>query len=172
MSEELKDMKKRLMSIVQNAIDGNIDCLDTNELGEAIDMIKDLSESIYYCSVVNAMENSSSEEQKYYMSMYAPETQSRYYTVPRYYDSEYKRDLDRVARGRMYFTEPHNVHDGRSYMSRRTYMEAKELGRDSSQEMESYMTDLANDLTEMINEMTPTEKSTLKQKLSTLVSKI
>jgi len=41
-TEELKSMKTQLMSCVQGQI-GNLKNVDTKELGEAIDMIKDLS---------------------------------------------------------------------------------------------------------------------------------
>jgi hypothetical protein len=34
----------------------HLDSVDAKELGEAIDMIKDLSEAIYYCTVTEAME--------------------------------------------------------------------------------------------------------------------
>ena len=33
----------------------HLECVDTKELGEVIDMIKDLEEAIYYCTVTNAM---------------------------------------------------------------------------------------------------------------------
>lgn len=37
-------MKENLMNSVQAQISGNLDCVDAKELGEAVDMIKDLSE--------------------------------------------------------------------------------------------------------------------------------
>ena len=43
MKDCLKDMVMCQMSDLKN--------VDTKELGEAIDMIKDLSEAIYYCSM-------------------------------------------------------------------------------------------------------------------------
>jgi hypothetical protein len=33
----------------------NLDCVDAKELGEVIDMIKDIEEAIYYCTVTAAM---------------------------------------------------------------------------------------------------------------------
>ena len=53
--EALKTMKTQLMSCVQNQL-GDISKTDTHELGEAIDMIKDLSEAIYYCTITDSME--------------------------------------------------------------------------------------------------------------------
>jgi hypothetical protein len=34
----------------------NMECVDTEELGEAIDMIKDLEEAMYYHSIRKAMD--------------------------------------------------------------------------------------------------------------------
>ena len=54
--KKLKEIKNELVKKVYSEIE-NFDCLHTEELGEVIDMIKDLSEAIYYCSIVEAMEN-------------------------------------------------------------------------------------------------------------------
>ena len=43
--ERLKQMKETLMSSVQSQL-GNLDNVDAKELGEAVDMIKDLTEAI------------------------------------------------------------------------------------------------------------------------------
>ena len=53
--ERLKMMKDCLMAQVQAQM-GNLDKVDVHELGEAIDMIKDLEEALYYCHIVKAME--------------------------------------------------------------------------------------------------------------------
>ena len=45
--EELKSMKKALINCVQSQINGNLKEVDAEELGEAVDMIKDLEEAIY-----------------------------------------------------------------------------------------------------------------------------
>jgi Lhr-like helicase len=41
----------------------DISKVDTKELGEAIDMIKDLSEAIYYCTITEAMGKGESKEE-------------------------------------------------------------------------------------------------------------
>jgi hypothetical protein len=56
-TENLKMMKEQLMSCVQGQL-GDISKVDTHELGEAIDMIKDLAETIYYCTITDSMEKS------------------------------------------------------------------------------------------------------------------
>lgn len=49
-------MKECLVGMVEGQIYGNIDKVDAQELGAAVDMIKDLSEALYYCSITEAME--------------------------------------------------------------------------------------------------------------------
>ena len=50
----LKTMKEQLVACVQGQL-GDVSKVDTHELGEAIDMIKDLSEAIYYCTITDSM---------------------------------------------------------------------------------------------------------------------
>ena len=89
--ERLKYMKESLMNCVQGQL-GDLSSVDTKELGEAIDMIKDLSEAIYYCTITKSMEDSEKEgKEKYY-----PITDYN-----RYYPVDY-RDMDR-GMGRMYY---------------------------------------------------------------------
>mgnify|MGYP003301599559 CR=1 FL=1 len=53
--ERLKHMKETLTCLIENQM-SHLDQVDTKELGEAIDMIKDLEEAIYYCTITEAME--------------------------------------------------------------------------------------------------------------------
>ena len=65
--------------------------------------------------------------------------------------------------------------EGRSGQSRRGYMEAKEQGKDKQakmKELEEYMKELSTDVTEMIGDASPEEKSMLKTKMQTLLQKI
>ena len=52
--KDLKNIKSKLVEQVVAQLD-NLDQVNTQELGEAIDMIKDISEAIYYCSIVKSM---------------------------------------------------------------------------------------------------------------------
>ena len=72
--ERLIQMKEQLISAIQGQMT-NLKDTNTKELGEAIDMVKDLSEAIYYCTVTKAMEEHS-ENQKMPMS----ENNNYYYT--------------------------------------------------------------------------------------------
>ena len=87
--ERLKHMKETLIGCVQSQL-SDIHNVDTHELGEAIDMIKDLEQAMYYCSIVKAMEEKDEEHRKYYIPITPP------YYLP-------DRDMDRNEWGRMYY---------------------------------------------------------------------
>ena len=120
--EALKTMKTQLEGCVQGQL-GNLDKVDAHELGQAIDMIKDLSQAIYYCTITESMEKADKKEQQ---------------------------------------TPVNN-------------MEGKEMHKDTNsqlKELEAYLQELSADITEMIKDASPEERSTLRQKMTTLASKI
>ena len=59
---ELKKIKCKLVNCVYEELEHNWDNINLGELGEVIDMIKDLEKSIYYESIVTAMEKDGSEK--------------------------------------------------------------------------------------------------------------
>lgn len=71
--ERLKAMKEIFMCAVEGQM-YNLAEVDAEELGEVVDMIKDLSEAIYYCEVAKAMEESEHSNGNYLQGMtyYAP----------------------------------------------------------------------------------------------------
>lgn len=139
--EQLKEMKKALEGVVQGQM-AHLDCVDTKELGEAVDMIKDLAEAIYYCTITKAMEERDKEEEleeKIMMRqgmMGGQQSQPMYYTEPRlrrpspdtWYDPD--RDMDR-ERNRVYYSEPSRGGDNSTYMS-----DGNRGGNRSSNDME------------------------------------
>ena len=208
--KQLETMKETLMNCVMAQM-ADLKNVDTKELGEAVDMIKDLSEAMYYCSITEAMNKK--EEQ-------APQRETHYYTerIKEPYwmekDPYYKRDSDRQY-GRMYYdgngggsngsggntassngsssngsnggsrsyyqereypmTDIRDPREGRSYMSRRMYMESKEMGKDklgAIQDLDHYMMELTEDITEMIENSSLEEKQLLQKKLTMLAQKI
>ena len=60
MIKRMEAMKETLMNCVQGQL-GDLSSVDAEELGEVVDMIKDLSEAIYYCTITEAMEKTNSE---------------------------------------------------------------------------------------------------------------
>jgi hypothetical protein len=181
MIERMKMMKETLMNCVQGQL-GDLSSVDAKELGEAVDMIKDFSEAIYYCTITESMEKTDKEKEKYY-----PMDYNRYY-----------RDMDK-PNGYMYYTDTHGVshpsanmttgaqgthnypieirdyREGRSPMTRKTYMERKMHGGGKEaqmHELEKYMQELTSDITEMIEGASVEEKQMLKTKISALATKI
>ena len=154
--------------------------VNTKELGEAIDMIKDLAEAEYYCEVVKAMQEVSENK-----------STNNYYYTDHYYPHSYYRDVDRDL-GRMYYPNSNSMpnnqenstnngqnnyyteqsypmmfrdnREGRSPMARKMYMESKDMHHDNSKtmkELESYMQELTSDMMEMIGKASPEEKALL-----------
>ena len=193
-----------------------IENVDTKEMGEVVDILKNLCEAEYYAKISKAMDESEYGEDYDWKGAYDEherkgyrgqprDSRGRYmsrrrmgYTEPPYYHMmpdydmdgmEHMRDLDKDTLGKMYYTEPMRMRDmnysrdakeGRSGMMRKSYMETKEMHKDNSpeskqmkmKELEKYTKELAEDVTEMIGDASPEEKSMLKQKLSALVQKI
>ena len=54
--EHLKKIKCKLVKCVYEEIEHNWDNIDVAELGQVVDMIKDLEKSMYYEAIVTAME--------------------------------------------------------------------------------------------------------------------
>ena len=229
--ESLKKMKECLTNKVEAQVYGNLDGVDAKELGEAVDMIKDLAEAIYYCTITESMEKGAEEEKKmgrhqgamYYsprrmmqepwpIEYYDPRYRERYmptmyaqggnngnsgnsnsngrssggnnargggsrgysegnimYHDPEYMD--YPMPMDHIYRNGMMMRDPY---EGKSGQRRKMYMEGKGKHDKTMQmkELESYMQELSEDLTEMIHDASPEEKQLLQQKISTLATKI
>lgn len=181
--ERLKEMKNKLMNAVEAQM-SNLDCVDTKELGEAIDMIKDLEEAIYHCYIIKAM------EQVHELGSGEIVNNASYYesNYPIRYPEKY-RYMDK-SKGQIYYDggdhhEPMNQvyetatmrdpREGKSSLRRKMYMEGKEVQRSKDQQMkelEAYMQELSTDVTEMIKDASPEEKAILRQKMTTLASKI
>ena len=132
--KRIKEIQDVLINQVQNQMN-DLSGVNTRELGEVVDMVKDLYESMYYCTIIKAMDEK--EEQK----------------IP-------------VMR---------NHKEGRSPISRKTYMDSKENNQDRNtqiHELENYMAELSQDIMEMAQIASPEEKSILQKKLATLSTKI
>lgn len=183
--EKLKWMKDSLICVVENQI-CNLNETDTKELGEAIDMIKDLEEAIYYCTVTEAMNNPQKEkkwenhgEDKMY-SDGGRGGRSNYGNSMSYMYADGQNSNSNTGSdsgGRNYYDGPmmRDEREGRSYNSRRMYMEAKHMNKDKAtqlHELEKYMQELSQDIVEMITDASPEEKQYLEKKITALASKI
>ena len=175
--EDLKNIKKCLVSQIQGQL-GDLKKVNAKEMGEVIDMIKDLEEAMYYCEITKAMEKSQEEKEQgmnvnYYMEspMYYGDRGSSTGGNMRPY-VPYMEYAPYMMRDKQWRDERFGDKSG---MSRRMYMEGKEMHKDTTsqlKELEAYLQELSTDITEMIKDASPEERSTLRQKMTTLASKI
>lgn len=193
---QLKQMKDKLISAIETQINGNLEYANTEELGEAVDMVKDLSEAIYYCTITEAMEEKSQYDQgshypatHYYgdtgmMKKYPNDNYPPYREDPIMYEGGNGRGMNGNSR---YYNDTSTrymtYHEGypmlpagedRGFMSKKRYMDAKMHNDKAAQmkELEQYTQELASDLTDMIKDATPEEKQLLQQKITLLAQKI
>ena len=229
----MHELAKKIADCIKTKVEAkgidNIEGHDLEELGEWVDIIKDIACYDKDMRIIEAMDNSEdSEESMRYIEMYEdyPErkgyrgqrrdSRGRYmsrrsYTEPMIIHDD-MREMDYMD-GRMYYggstggstsntggsssgmsigssntgsrgyseggqmssRMQKDGREGRSGESRRGYMESKEQGKDKSEkmhELETYMKDLSEDVTEMIGGMSPEEKALMKNKMQTLMSKI
>ena len=207
--ERLKSMKEAFIGQIQAQL-GNLANVDAKELGEVVDMVKDMEEAIYYHTITKAMEAKEHENK-------GIEHHSHYYTEYRYPEPHYFRDMDRDY-GRMYYngnsgsngnnsansgnsggnsgsrnyggwggmrsygdgmdsgygygtweydmpkSMMRDEREGKSGRTRRTYMENKQMHAEKStqlKELEKYIQELGQDLTEMVEGASPEEKQLL-----------
>lgn len=139
---------KKLMHMEELLIaeaEKQFECLDevcTKELGEVIDMIKDLKEAIYYETVTKAMEADDSyetEKSDYHQS------DSR---------SEYE---GKSSHSRQLYIEAKHMNKDKAIQLR---------------ELEKYVQELSQDVIDMIADSSPEEKQYLEKKITALASKI
>ena len=205
-------MIEKLAECAEKQFDNGIESVDTAEMGQVTDMLKDLAEAMYYRTLTKAMDDSDPEEimemferygdggRRYYDhyryadGRFAPKGRGTYrrgYDEPPYYhmtpemyrSMENYRDMDRRD-GRMYYTEPSmnsGVHTESRYdMAKRNYTESKELHRGNTpedkeqkmKELEKYLREIGSDIAELISDASPEEKALMKNKLSTIVTKL
>lgn len=146
--KKLCEIKDTLINLVEQQMT-NPQCVNTHEMGEVIDMIKDLAETCYYVSIVEAMEDKEDHKES------SRQTDTMYYGIGAMNDDNKKM--------------------GHSPMKRKSYIESKELHMDQAQQMrelEDYAQVLTSDLLEMIQDATPEEKQLLQRKIATLATKI
>lgn len=195
--ERLKHVKDTLLCAVESQL-GDLEHVDAKELGEVVDMVKDMEEAMYYCSITKAMKEQE-EEEKYMKHIYPMSMLHDYRGMDKengrmYFDErgiDYRErarrrgekdsrwdrgeDYEDSERRDRYPIEIRDAREGRSPISRKNYIESKELHQGvpaQMKELEKYLQELSQDITEMIVDATPEEKTVLQQKLSILASKI
>lgn len=109
LEEEMKPLKEiceKLLSTIKHEFEKGVECVDTEEMGDAIDMLKDvydakekIAKACYYKKIVEAMEKSEEEEKKedeYMLRRFRDEAEGDEDKARRYYDS-WRYDSGRFA---------------------------------------------------------------------------
>lgn len=159
--ERIHSMLEKLTECALSQMERGIECVDTCEMGQVVDMIKDLCEAEYHAKVTKAMEKYANEEilekweaysgdgrrhydnYRYKSGRFAPKGSGRrgYIDYPVYDDydgydpmSTYyrERDIDRESKGKMYYTEPQN--ESKLEVARRHYTEGREAHKANTPE--------------------------------------
>ena len=152
MINRLKWMEEALADTIEMQF-CNLDTVCTKELGEAVDMIKDLEKAIYYRTITEAM-NAEKAATAHSWKM----------------EESYDRSMDEMK-----IKEEWDEWLGHSPHGRKRYLEARENGKDKAiqlRELEKYMQELSGDIMDMIGEASLEEKQYLEKKITSLATKI
>ena len=198
--KNIHSMIEKLSEVAKCELDKGVENIDTKEMREVAEIIKELSEAEYYAKISKAMDESEYGVDYDYMGAYDEHSRKGYRGQPRdskgrymrrrytepmrimpdmdWDNTEYNRDMDRMSDNRMYYTEP--MSESKYDMAKHNYMKSREMHKDNSpeskqhkmKELENYVKELSTDISDMISDMTPEEKSMLKQKMSMLMQKM
>lgn len=219
----IEEICEKLTECTKSELAKGIENVDAKEMGEVVDMIKDLSEAKHYIveamyktTIGTAMEENADDYgetwdengKRFYRRR---DSKGRFmYSEPMYYEPNYRmtpemyrehepkyyRDMDRKD-GRMYYSEGmtgngnsmsnmrnytpadytgignNAITDSRYEMAKRNYTESKAKHNSNNeadnvknaQEAGKWIDEIAAEVKEMIPEMKPQEKSTIKAKL-------
>lgn len=229
----IENMKKMLECVTEKSkaqLEASEENVDIAVFSAEIDMIKDLSDSIYKSIIVKAMDDAEEDgelkdkimeltsgsemrfynDSRYKNGRYAP---MRHYTEPYYYDPYMEYGMHDKRNGKMYYpmdTRPEMTrhYDGQSMTSsdgssmngiqsyggsasrnytesrydhaRRNYTETRDSHKSNTpqdkemkmRELEKYLTEMSNDVTGLVRDMTPEETELLRNKINVLATKI
>ena len=144
--ERFKHMKETLLECAEGQM-GHLETVNANELGAVIDMLKDLEEAIYYCTITEAMHEGPA----------VTRSTSGHEAIAKWMHEEEEEE------------------EGLSAYSRKAYMEHKKLKHDAATTMrslEKYVKELSEDIMEMLEEASAEEKQYISKKMATLATKI
>lgn len=194
-------MIEKLAECAEKQFDNGIESVDTAEMGQVTDMLKDLAEAMYYRTLTEAMDDSDPEEimemferygdggRRYYDhyhysdGRFAPKGRGTYrrgyegpywrMTPEMYKDMQEYRDMDRNT-GRMYYTEPSMTMSESNYdRAKRNYTETKSLHRaNTPQDKEAKMRGLEDYFKEISSDITGLLSDMTPEERNMLKSKI
>ena len=191
MHRRLEHIKEALVCVVEAQM-CDLTQVDAKELGEVVDMIKDIDEAIYYATVTEAMKG---REEKWDIETKKSDHHQMENDDGRWYYDSSRSAMKRMGQEKTHWEKPmgqeghqgetpswseeepkhKDEREGHSYVSRRMYMEARDMKKDKAtqlRELERYMTELSQDITDMIAEASPEERQYMEKKIAALASKV
>lgn len=171
--DRLKNIRNVFITQVESQL-GNLTNVNAAELGEVVDMVKDMEEAMCYHMQTKVLEEQleEMEEEEH------KERKVHYYPYPYYedYPMYYTPKKDKIYYHHdMGMPLMEDEKEGKSGKVRKTYIENKHMHADKAtqlKELEKYVQELSQDLVEMVEGSSPEEKQLLQQKISTLAAKI
>lgn len=140
--DRLHKMKCRLMDCLEQEME-HLDNANTKELDKAVHMIKNLEETIYYGTIVESMHSTEDSYMKHS------------------HEDEKEKEKDAPLEG--------------SSKERHKFLMLKHENADHDKRvhtLEEYLSDLCEEITEMMHGVSPEERGLVQQKLTTLINKI
>lgn len=194
--KRIHDMLETLTEVAKCELDKGIENVNTKEMGEVADMIKDLAEAEYYRKISVAMDESEYgvdydwEGRKFYRGQMR-DSMGRYVSGSKMRRKGYKeiympkedyanmdelmRDIDRPM-GRMYYTENEEYDTrmmGKSGRSRKGYMESKEMHKaNTPEDKKAKMTELEKYMQELSTDVTEMISDATQEEKNLLKSKM
>lgn len=166
--QKINKMADMIINKMYDYMADDIEKVNTKELGEVADILKDLHMIKYYMLLNNAMETEGAEET---LEMFKKlnEDGKKYYTP-----------LERIEEPGKIYTSARDEREGKAFKSRKTYMETMEIHKTGSEEdrkarmieTEKYINDLTADIMEMYHNAAPDEKQNVKNKITMLLQKL
>ena len=198
--KRIHDMIETLTEVAKCELDKGIENVNTKEMGEVADMIKDLAEAEYYRKISVAMDESEYgvdydwEGRKFYRGQMR-DSMGRYMSNSKMRRKGYKeilmptedyadmdelmRDMDRT-KGKMYYAdmdqykaELKDYKEGRSGASRKGYMESKEMHKaNTPEDKKAKMTELEKYMQELSTDVTEMISDATQEEKNLLKSKM
>lgn len=183
----MKEFMEKLEECAKCEFDKGLKQVNTEEMGEVIDMIKDCAMTLYYYTCYEAMKREEmewDEERKYYPRL--RDSRGRFMKSRRGYEEPpymHMMDMDGMSgmdydMGRMYYPDSMEMKHSRYGKSYDDYMEGRKHYSisDASQKQErmkmldEYTKDLTQSINKILEDVSQEEKSMLRSKLTKLVT--
>lgn len=185
--EELKEWTEIAKNIVcydkdYKIVEAMDEAENNDDIMSRIEMYEDYPERRYYDNYRYKTSGRFSPKGKgSYMPRRGYDEPPYYHMTPEMYrehEPKYYRDMDKESRNVMYYTEPVRM-DSRYENAKRGYEESKAMHNGNTPEdkqakmkdLEAYMKEISEDVTKLISDATPEEKSIVKTKMQTLMQK-